>query len=517
MTIAGEIEAARLLEQERLDARKSASERNKWGQFATPPELALEIARLAWNRLRRRKGDFRFLDPAIGTGSFFSAATQAFPADRLRHAAGVELDPEFAAAADCLWKGHGLDVIQGDFTKQSPPGEKFDLLLANPPYVRHHHLAAKEKTRLRRLARDRVGIEPSGLAGLYCHFLLLADAWLAPKGLSAWLIPSEFMDVNYGQAIKTYLLDHVKLIRVHRFCPTEPRFRDALVSSAVVVFEKSTPGKNHDATFSFGGSLASPRITRQVTNEESRRVRKWTTLPEQHGGSPEQHGDQPSCVSLGDLFHVKRGLATGNNGFFVLPRGRAKSLGIPSQFLRPILPSPRHVRQEVIAGDRQGHAALEPQLTLIDCPLGEEALRAKHPDFWTYLEQGMTDGVHQGYLASRRVPWYSQESREPAPFLCTYMGRSRERPFRFIWNQSQATAANVYLLLYPQGELKTLLADRPELLETLFDALREIEASDFIRQGRVYGGGLHKLEPAELKRLPADRIAQAVGLRVESA
>ncbi|HEV3443367.1 MAG TPA: hypothetical protein VG099_01935 [Gemmataceae bacterium] len=25
---------------------------------------------------------------------------------------------------------------------------------------------------------------------------------------------------------------------------------------------------------------------------------------------------------------------------------------------------------------------------------------------------------------SRRIPWYAQEKRAPAPFLCTYMGRT---------------------------------------------------------------------------------------------
>jgi hypothetical protein len=93
------------------------------------------------------------------------------------------------------------------------------------------------------------------------------------------------------------------------------------------------------------------------------------------------------------------------------------------------------------------------------------------------------------------------------------MGRSCERPFRFVWNKSQAIAANVYLLLYPrQSVLRRLRAD-PGLWDDVFRALRSIQPAEFFSEGRVYGGGLHKMEPAELMRLPADEIAGVFGLQ----
>ncbi len=67
-------ESRRLTEQDRLDRQKDAAERNRWGQFATPPQLALDIARHAfalWPTLwpARPAEPVTFLDPAIGTGS----------------------------------------------------------------------------------------------------------------------------------------------------------------------------------------------------------------------------------------------------------------------------------------------------------------------------------------------------------------------------------------------------------------------------------------------------------------
>ena len=82
-------------------------------------------------------------------------------------------------------------------------------------------------------------VKINGLAGLYVYFLLLATAWMEDGGYAAWLIPSEFMDVNYGVALKRFLTDRVTLIRAHRFDPNDVQFGDALVSSVVVVFRKT--------------------------------------------------------------------------------------------------------------------------------------------------------------------------------------------------------------------------------------------------------------------------------------
>ena len=135
-----------------------------------------------------------------------------------------------------------LEVRIQDFTAitHPPDGERFNLLVCNPPYVRHHHIDTSEKPRLKARVKQVSGINMNGLAGLYCYFLGLSHQWMAPGGLAGWLIPSEFMDVNYGTAIKQYLLDRVNLIHIHRFDPNEVQFSDALVSSSVVWFTKTT-------------------------------------------------------------------------------------------------------------------------------------------------------------------------------------------------------------------------------------------------------------------------------------
>src|SRR2546422_11452522 len=98
-----EIDQERLAVQEALDSRRTQAQRNELGQFATPPGLALEMAKYA-RELLPNKATIRFLDPAIGTGAFFAAMRQVFPASRVTAARGVEIDQALAAQAKRLWE-----------------------------------------------------------------------------------------------------------------------------------------------------------------------------------------------------------------------------------------------------------------------------------------------------------------------------------------------------------------------------------------------------------------------------
>lgn len=91
------------------------------------------------------------------------------------------------------------------------------------------------------------------------------------------------------------------------------------------------------------------------------------------------------------------------------------------------------------------------------------------------------------------------------------MGRQdtgRGRPFRFILNHSMATATNVYLMLYPKPALAKVLLDQPELLKEVWQALDLISDEVLMGEGRVYEGGLHKLEPRELGNASIKRIVE---------
>lgn len=496
------LENDRLAYQVVLDAARTKAERNQLGQFATPSHLASQMLEQA-KRLFPDNQPVRFLDPALGTGAFYSALLSVFPEAHIDAARGYEIDPQYGEAARQLWRDRPAEIIIDDFTKASPPegeSERYNLVICNPPYVRHHYLKSEDKKRLQAQSAQIAHVNLSGLSGLYVHFLCLAHAWLQEAGIAGWLIPSEFMDVNYGSAVRQYLTSQVTLLEIHRFDPEEVQFDDALVSSAVVWFRKQKPQADHQVKFSHGGSLNDPRLHQYVCVSDLKRETKWTRFP-QNGVRQANH----TTMRFHDLFEIKRGVATGANQFFIVGPAQIQQHRLPDEVLLPILPSPRYLESDEILANEDGTPQVKLQLYLINCTLPEDQVEARYPALWRYLQTGREQGIHERYLCRQRPVWYTQDRREPAPFLCTYMGRQSNgrtrNPFRFILNHSKAIAPNVYLNIYPKAPLASLLAQKPNLKQMVWQSLQAISAEKLIGEGRVYGGGLYKLEPKELGNL----------------
>lgn len=324
------------------------------------------------------------------------------------------------------------------------------------------------------------------------------------------------MEVNYGSAVKQFLLTNVRLVRIHRFVASDLQFADALVSSCVVVFRNAKPSPEDSVVFSEGGMVSAPDRQWTVAASTLTAGEKWTC---RFGDSENAISSRntESSVRLGDFFTVKRGIATGDNRFFVIDSDTAVKYSIPKQFLVPALPSPRFFKSDSVRDGSDGLPDTGRRLYLFTCSLDEQTLKAQFPSVWQYVLQGLERKVNEGYICSRRTPWYSCERREPAPFVMPYMGRGEasKQMFRFIMNETEAVTTNVYLLLYPKKNYAKSMANR-DVREKVWKVLNSISKSRLMDYGRVYGGGLYKMEPKELMNMPVPEMAEVLQPKKEA-
>lgn len=500
------VEDERFRRQKDVDDSRSPLDRNKLGQFSTPFRLANEISRYSRSLLETTVDEWRVLEPAVGSGVFLSSFLGSGVTQPVF--SGVEIDPAYSMIAEELFSDLNLSIYNQDFfdfCDNEDHLDYFDIVVTNPPYVRHHHIDSSKKVEFQARVKSDLGITVSGLSGLYIYYILLCDKLLARDSVSSWLIPTEFLYTNYGASLRQYLARCVRLNRIHLFSAEDAQFDDALVSSCVVTFTKNNPTED-DQVLLTKGSYLLPASEDQYPISQLQSDEKWIFSINSNSDSGE--------YSLEDLFHITRGLATGNNDFFILTAEKAEEENIPNEALSPILPSPRYLTHEIIETDEGGIPDCIPNFFLLNISSPEEHIKAEYPSLYDYLQKGRREGVSDGYLCRSRKLWYQQEERKPSLFLASYMGRggNGSKPIRFFLNRSKALASNVYICLYPRPFVAKAIAEAPERANDLLQILNDISLDKLRNSGRSYGGGLQKIEPKELRAVRISKIPEWVKL-----
>jgi hypothetical protein len=110
----------------------------------------------------------------------------------------------------------------------------YDLIIANPPYVRTQIMGARQA----RILAGQFGL--SGRVDLYFAFVVAMARVLNPHGVAGIIVSNRFMTTRSGAPVRRALLEQFDLRRIWDFGDT--KLFEAAVLPAVLVAE----GKNHD-------------------------------------------------------------------------------------------------------------------------------------------------------------------------------------------------------------------------------------------------------------------------------
>ena len=219
----------------------TVSTRKATGATYTPRELAdfvalrlVESCPFSTTQSKKRRGPFvRILDPAVGDGQLLESLIEAIPGHVRLQAVGFDRDAEAVRLARRRLSHLALrcDVVirKRDFLEQrfSSVNDQFDLIIANPPYVRAQVLGAEYSKWLAK----RFGL--SGRIDLYYAFLLAMAGALRPNGFMAVITSNRFMTTRAGKVVRRMFRRDLRVRHVWDFGDT--RIFDAAVLPAVVL------------------------------------------------------------------------------------------------------------------------------------------------------------------------------------------------------------------------------------------------------------------------------------------
>ena len=397
------------------------SERHRLGQWFTPEpvvDLCLSLC-----------GDgARLLDPSCGDGGFLArAAALGLGGERI----GVEVDAATAEAARV--RAPDARIIAGDLFDPALPEQvgRVDRIAGNPPWVRADRLAPEQRRRIAEaLAADWPELPATDRAALIARAdlaamcLLRAVRLLAPGGRMALVLSSALLDADYAAPLWRAVTAAARP-RLVLAAPAERWFAEAAVNAMLVVLER----RARDGVRDPDEVVEVARLTVPTAEAARRAGEGWSGIAEVRSapaGDPARWGSAlrapaawfhvaraagPALVPLGELAELRRGVTSGANDVFYLPRGDAAAL--EDAAIAPLVRSPYNGSPAPIA--------IDPDTTpLVALALRPDADLAALPRVQAWLDRH-AEAAKRPSLSGRQ-PWWSLPVRPARLFLAKAYG-----------------------------------------------------------------------------------------------
>ncbi|MDX9791201.1 MAG: Eco57I restriction-modification methylase domain-containing protein [Candidatus Kapabacteria bacterium] len=470
----------------------SLEHRKKFAQFFTPFPIAEFMSK--W--ILGNKQLHTVLDPAFGLGIFARTIRKTNKDCVIK---GFDIDENiFHEAKEIFEDEENTTIFLKDYMFNDWEN-RYDGIICNPPYFKFHDY--DNKTTLKEI-EEKLGLKLNGFTNLYTLFLLKSAYQLNENGRAAYIVPSEFLNSDYGKLVKSYLIKNELLRYIIIFDFEENVFDDALTTASILLFandkEKSEVEFINIKTFDELTSLQK-KIQSYPKNKSEKTIAfselnpeiKWRAYYQKQNATRFKN-----LVPFSNYGKVVRGIATGANEYFTFNQYKAKQYDINEKYLLPcITKSVDVIGAFFTKNDFEELKQQDKNVFLFNATEQNEALSK-------YILKGETEAINKKFLTASRNPWYSLEKRPPSPIWVSVFNRNGLRFIRNEANISNLTTFHcIYLNLFSEPKVDLLFA------YLLTDISKEI----FNDNRREYGNGLHKFEPNDINKalmLDLDKISK---------
>lgn len=474
------------------------SHRRKIGAFYTP----LNVATILCNWGIRTKNE-TVLEPCFGGCTFLEALLtrlqslgQAEPEKQLF---GCDIDPLAFKYLDNFGNiaQHKENFLLKDFLSVSNAdiGEQFDLLIGNPPYIRHSKFDLRQKKAVSEWA-ERYGIKLNGRASLWSYFILHALNFLKPGGRVAWVLPMSFLTSAYAAQVRDLISERFE--KITAITLTERLFIVEGTEEATVILLADGFSETHERKrISIRCVDAISEMEKLIGEGNHDAFNNVNELPKYQGNGmlPDEaiisfeSFSNGNIVELGDLAVVQIGLVTGNVPYFIKSQKKWTDVGVATKYLRYILPKTSWVRGiSLDFKDQLFHVENNVACLALDCPQSPRSAAVK-----AYLDGYGEDEIQKNATFNKRPVWhYFFDERIPEAFLVfmTHLGP------RMIINNIDASCTNSVYRVFFKSELTQA---RKKIIAISLNTTYSQFSAELCGQGR--GSGALKLEPSHVHRL----------------
>ena len=411
----------------------------------------------------------RWLDPCMGPGVFIACLREK--GVHKKRIVGVDIDPKSGTEDRFATAVRGVDFFE--WCAKTP--QKFDRIVANPPYVAIRKLHPK----LQQSVTSFGGGGDASFAlrsNYWCAFLSACLRVLADHGSVAFVLPAAWDYAQYASDIRRVVHEQFQSVEVHR--SDEPLFAQVREGCVVLVAKgyRKNPANAVRVAYSSAEALITA-LTKGV--QRNARVRAGQVA-------------DTSLTLLSELYTVKIGCVTGDAKYFLLKESDRARLDLPLECVRPVISKARHLVTAYLTSQEWNRLLEADERVWLFYP-EPKVLRRKSVQ--AYLELGREKCDLEAYKLRNREPWYrvTDVRRGATGFLS---GMTKLGPWLSFRSKRDLVATNT---LYT-ATAKTKMT-RDERAAWALSLLSTASREQFLKIARRYPDGLPKLEPHDINSL----------------
>lgn len=469
--------------EKKYSVKTDLAHRKKFAQFFTPQPIADLMA--DW--LLGNKKSETILEPAFGLGVFSRALLNRNPNLTIK---GFDIDEIILTEAKNHFNAFpNVSLYLKDYMFNDWEN-KYDGIICNPPYLKFHDY---DNIQTLQEIENRLKFKFNGFTNLYTLFLLKSVFQLNKDGRAAYIIPSEFLNSDYGKLIKEYLLKTKTLRHLFVIDFKENVFDDAMTTASILLLANDeNDSEIHISTIDSKSDL---QLIKSYIDLYPRSKGEFSFAPKDLDPNIKwrKYYQLQNSINYNNLVpfstyaRVVRGIATGANKYFTFKPSKAKEYSIPSSHLLPCICKAKDVKSNFFTTDYFNDLVEKDELTYLFNGQNGENEKVEN-----YINIGEQEEINKRFLTKSRNPWYALENRPPAPIWVSVFNRNG---IKFIRNEANISNLTTFHCVYPTD---TNLFSKIST-DLLFAYLLTNVAKDIFNDNRrEYGNGLKKFEPNDL-------------------
>ncbi len=455
------------------------------GSYYTPHELIDFMI----NYLKKNQQDFaNVLEPSAGDGRFLSVLLS-----ECKRAKAIELFDEKVRDIQKRYNSPKLIVEKDNFLDYAQnTEERYTLIIGNPPYINPKIMDKEDLAKAKKICALE-NLDDSMMQNMWLAFVVGASRLLENYGTIFFVLPMEFLQVQYAEKLRVHLERKFNTIHIVTF--QKPVFPEIEQDICLVYLTNRNQSLPHILYEIYNDpTCRTPELESVI--KKNKPLKKWSNAVLSDGNIQLLMEKAAACKTIKEMGVSAPGIVTGGNKFFILTEEQVKAYKCKKNVL-PILQKSSYISENTIMIDDELMKDLRKKkkpVFLLDLSgvrkeeMSEELIQYLD---WAGKQKVANIELKERYKCANRDPWYGVPivSKGDVVFFKRYHMVPRVYSNRA---DVHTTDAGYHIRLQEKWSKDSFV----------FCFYNSLTLAQCEFQGRYYGGGVNELVPSEFKELP---------------